>query len=179
MSEFTTQPSEGSISALSQGEVVASVMALTHGQKTALFKVANLYARKTAYSCEDLVQEAYSRVLAGDRKWRSDLSAVAFLSGVMRSIAWEWKRDDDFPVTDAELSDEGVEARGVVARLDVQRVLSLFDDDPAAKQLAVEMMIGASAEEMQVTCGMNQTEYESKRKKIRRRIEKFHEQQVN
>ncbi len=171
MSGFTSEEAEALVpaapqgeaatSVMSQGEAAAAVMSLTPGQKVALFKVARLYATRTVYSCEDLIQETYSRVLAGDRKWH--LTAVAFLSGVMRSIAWEWKGCDNSPV-EVELSDEGVEARGVIARLDVQRVFSLFDDDP---------VIGAAAEAIQASCGLSQTEYESKRKKIRRRIEKL------
>ena len=61
----------------------------------------------------------------------------------------------------------------MIARLDVQRVLSLFDDDPVAKRVAAGMMIGTGAEEVQVSCGLSKTEYESKRKKVRRRIEKL------
>ena len=173
MSEYASEGPEAAASTLSQGEIIALVRSLTPGQKTALVKVAKLYARRTDYEFSDLIQEAYSRVLAGDRVWRRDLSAVTFLSGVMRSIAWEWRRSGDAAVDDADLSDEGSEARGVIARLDVQRVLSLFDDDPVAKRVAAGMMVGTGAEEMQVACGLSRTEYESKRKKVRRRIEKL------
>ncbi len=173
MSEFTSERGEDSAPVMSQSEIAALVKALTHGQKTALVKVARLYARKTAYEYEDLLQEAFSRVLAGDRNWRKDLPVVTFFSGVMRSIAWEWRRNDGSLVEEFELSDEGVEARGVIARLDVQRVLSLFDDDPVARKLAVQMMVGTKAEELQAAFGLSSTEYESKRKKIRRRIEKL------
>lgn len=173
MSEFTSERGEDSAPVLPQSEIAALVKALTHGQKTALVKVARLYARKTTYEYEDLLQEAFSRVLAGDRTWRRDLPAVTFFSGVMRSIAWEWRRNDGSFVEEFELSDEGVEARGVIARLDVQRVLSLFDDDTVARKLAVQMMVGTKAEELQAAFGLSSTEYESKRKKIRRRIEKL------
>ncbi len=173
MSEFTSGRDEKSAPVMSPSEIAALVKALTHGQKTALVKVARLYARKTAYEYEDLLQEAFSRVLAGDRSWRRDLPAVTFFSGVMRSIAWEWRRNDASLVQELELSDEGAEARGVIARLDVQRVLSLFDDDPVAKKLVLQMMVGTKAEELQAAFGLSSTEYESKRKKIRRRIEKL------
>ncbi len=161
---------------MSQSEIAAHLRSLTHGQKTALVKVARLYAARTAYGYEDLLQEAFSRVLAGDRRWRSDLGVVTFFSGVMRSVAWEWKSNGGSTVEDAEFSDEGAEARGLLARLDVQKVLSLFDDDQVAKALVTQMMLGANAEELQAICGLNRTEYESKRKKIRRRLEKLQEE---
>ena len=173
MSDFTSERGEESAPAMSQSEIAALVGALTHGQKTALVKVARLYARKTAYEYEDLLQEAFSRVLAGDRSWRRDLPAVIFFSGVMRSIAWEWRRNDGSLVNEFELSDEGAEARGVIARLDVQRVLSLFDDDPVAKKLVAQMMVGRKADELQAAFGLTSTGYESKRRKICRRIEKL------
>ena len=36
---------------------------LSEGEKIALMKIARLYARKTPYDKEDLVQEAFARVL--------------------------------------------------------------------------------------------------------------------
>ncbi len=89
-----------------QSEIFALVKSLTPGQKTALVKVARFYAQRTVYEYEDLLHEAYSRVLAGERSWRRDLPVVTFLSGVMRSIAWEWKRNDGSAVQEFELSDE-------------------------------------------------------------------------
>jgi RNA polymerase sigma-70 factor (ECF subfamily) len=164
---------QGSAATLSQIEIMAELTSLTDGQKTALVKKARLYARATAYSYEDLIQETYIRVLAGDRNWRRGLTPVPFLTGVMRSVAWDWKRKDDPLSEDKEIGDEGAEARGVMARLDIQAVISLFDDDPIAKRMVVEMMDGAKGEELQVASGLNQTEYETKRKKIRRRLERW------
>lgn len=158
---------------MSRSEVTAHVELLTPAQKTALVKFARLYARKTAYEWEDLLQEALSRVLACDRSWRRDLPVVAFLAGVMRSIAWEWKRTKDSTVEEVDVGDEGAEASGVLARLDITRVLSLFDDDPVAKKMVTEMMLGTRAEELREVCGLTPIAYESIRRKIRRRIEKL------
>jgi DNA-directed RNA polymerase specialized sigma24 family protein len=173
MSESKTEVDQGPAATLSQSEILAELKSLTNGQKTALVKKARLYAQATAYGYEDLIQETYSRLLAGDRKWRRDLSAVPLLSGVMRSVAWDWKRKDGPLSEDLEIGDDGAEARGMLARLDVQAVLSLFDDDPVAKRMVVEMMYGAKGDELQAACGLSQTDYESKRKKIRRRLEKW------
>jgi hypothetical protein len=72
-----------------------------------------------------------------------------------------------------DMSDGGAGAEGADAMIDIRRVLSLFDDDPKAKQIVIGMMDGARGEELQSACGLTQLEYEAKRKKIRRRIEKL------
>jgi RNA polymerase sigma-70 factor (ECF subfamily) len=91
----------------------------------------------------------------------------------MKSIAWEWKRNEGSTLDDIDVSDEGAEARGAIARLDVKRVLALFNDDPIARKMVTEMMMGTKAKDLREACGLTQTAYESKRKKIRRRLEKI------
>jgi hypothetical protein len=156
---------------LSPPEVVRAVKALTGGEKTALIKMARLYARKTPYDHEDLVQEAITRVLDRRRLWPVGVSATLFLGGVIRSIAWEWK--NELHGEDTDVGDEGVQERGTIARIDIGRIIALFDDDPVAQKIVIGMMDGARGEELQEASGLDQTEYESKRKKIRRRIEKL------
>src|SRR5215470_20338827 len=86
-----------SISAtLSQCEVEIAIRRLSDGEKTALMKIAMLYARKTPYDHKDLVQEAIARLLSGRRVWPRDAKTVVFVGGVIRSIAWEWKREQPF-----------------------------------------------------------------------------------
>ncbi len=133
--------------------------------------IARLYARKTPYDAEDLLQEALCRVLSGKRAWPRDLTALRFLWGVVRSIAWEWRKEtlETLP----EGGDPGGEERRAIANLDVAKIIALFDDDPAAQIIVRGMMEGARGQELQDLSGLDKTEYESKRTKIRRRIEKL------
>ena len=156
---------------LSPPEVVRAVNTLTNGEKTALIKVARLYARKTPYDHEDLVQEALTRVLDHRRLWPVGMSATLFLGGVIRSIAWEWKHE--FHGEETDVGDEGVQERGTIARIDIRKIIALFDDDPVAQKIVMGMMDGARGEELLEASGLDPTDYESKRKKIRRRIEKL------
>jgi hypothetical protein len=88
---------------------------------------------------------------------------------VIRSIASEWKRD---LVNEAvDVGDEGAAERGALAKLEVLQIIALFDDDVIAKKIVVGMMEGARGEELLRLSGLTPTEYESKRKKISRRIE--------
>ena len=139
--------------------------------KTALMKIARLYARKTPYDHEDLLQEALCRVLAGARAWPRHVAAVGFLWGVVRSIASEWKSQalDRAP----ERIDPDGEERRAIARFDVAKIIALFDDDRAAQAIVRGMLDGARGQELQDLSRLDKTDYESKRTKIRRRIEKL------
>jgi len=107
----------------------------------------------------------------GRRAWPRDVPATVFLGGVIRSIAWEWKRD--LLNEEVEAGDEGAVERGTLAKIDVTKIIALFDDDPVAQEIVIGMMDGARGEELEQASGLSPTEYESKRKKIRRRIEKL------
>jgi DNA-directed RNA polymerase specialized sigma24 family protein len=159
------------VSALSQSEVEIAIANLTGGEKTAVMKIARLYARKTRYDHHDLVQEAIVRILGGRRAWPRYAKPTVFLAGVIRSIAWEWKNEPAPGVV--EITDVAVQERSANAAIDAIRIVALFDDDAVARKMVVAMMDGAKGEELQTLSGLGKTEYESKRTKIRRRIEKF------
>jgi hypothetical protein len=162
---------EPSADVLSRAEAVKALHALTDGDKTALMKIARVYAKKTPYGHEDLFQEALCRVLSGARAWPRRLTALAFLVGVVRSIAWEWKSGPpgDIP----ETVDAGTGEGSANASIDAGKIITLFADDPVAQKIVVGMMEGARGRELQELSGLNKTDYESKRTKIRRRIEKL------
>jgi len=166
-----TAAPEPAAATLSRAEAGAAIRSLTAGDKTALIKVARLYAKKTPYDHEDLLQEAICRVLSGARAWPRDVKPLAFLWGVVRSIAWEWR--NEYPDAAPDGADPEREERRAIASLDVAKVIALFDDDPAAQAIVRGMMEGARGYELQDLSGLTKTDYESKRTKIRRRIEKF------
>ena len=167
----TTGPEPAAAAALSPAEAGAAIRALAAADKVALMKIARLYAKKTPYDHEDLLQEAMCRVLSGARAWPRGLAALPFLWGVVRSIAWEWRHETLDALPDG--GDPAGEERRAIASLDVAKVLTLFDDDPAAQIIVRGMMDGARGAELQELSGLDKTEYESKRTKIRRRIEKL------
>ena len=157
--------------ALSRAEATTAVRSLSTADKTALMKIARLYAKKTPYDHEDLLQEALCRVLSGVRAWPRHVAALPFLWGVVRSIAWEWRTQAVEAAP--EETDPGGAERRAIARLDVAKVLALFDDDPLAQAIVRGMMDGARGQELQELSGLDKTDYETKRTKIRRRIEKL------
>jgi hypothetical protein len=168
---FTITQPEPAAAILSRAEVAAAIRSLTAGDKTALTKVARLYAKKTPYDHDDLLQEALCRVLAGTRAWPRGVQALPFFWGVVRSIAWEWK--NQLPDKAPDAADIDAEERRANATIDVLKVIALFDDDPVAQTIVRGMMEGARGQELQDLSGLDKTDYESKRTKIRRRIEKL------
>jgi len=149
-------------------EIREAVKTLTAQHKTALVKLAKAYAMKTSFDYEDLLHEAYTRILDGKRVWPRSVAVVPFLAGVMKSIAWDWRRRDE----SVEVGDVGYEDQTAHVRIDLQKIIGLFDDDPIAQKMVIALLDGARGEELRELSGLNKTEYESKRAKIRRRIEK-------
>jgi hypothetical protein len=156
---------------LSPVEVSQAIRSLTAEHKTLLVKIAKAYAWKTRYGYEDLIQEALTRVLEGKRAWPRTLPAVVFLRGVMRSIASDWPADD-FDAA-ADVDEIASVNHAAAARIDAEKLLALFDDDPIAQKIFVAMIEGAKGEELRELSGLAPKDYETKRTKIRRRLEKM------
>jgi DNA-directed RNA polymerase specialized sigma24 family protein len=152
-------------------EVLAAIKALTIQEKSRLMKIAKARSRNSTYGPEDLIQEACLRVLDGSRTWPRQVPAVPFLAGVMRSIAWDWRRKNDEEHVD--LDQIGSDDHAAAARIQLKELVALFEDDQVAQKIVLALIDGARGEELRVLSGLTQTEYESKRTKIRRRLEKF------
>jgi DNA-directed RNA polymerase specialized sigma24 family protein len=155
-------------------EIMRMLQSLTAPQKTGLNKVARIYAAKTSYGHDghkDLIQEAYLRVLNGQREWPRNVAVVPFLAGVMRSVAWDWREKNQFD--NAELELIGYEDQSAAARIDIEKIIGMFSGDPAAQTILLAMGEGARGEELRKLSGLSPTEYESKRTKIRRQLEKL------
>jgi hypothetical protein len=58
-----------------------------------------------------------------------------------------------------------------LAKFDVERILTLFDDDPIAQTMLIGIAEGRRGEDLEQASGLSPTEYQSKLRKIRRRIE--------
>ena len=131
-------------------------------------EIAMMYARRIApHGYDDLLQETVLRVLEGRRRWPRRLPKISFLAGVARSIASDW-RSQQLDLPSFAPDPEG----DAIANLDFEKLLNLFSDDPAAQTIIVGIADGARGEELKVLSGLKDTQYESKRAKIRARIEK-------
>jgi DNA-directed RNA polymerase specialized sigma24 family protein len=155
----------------SLAEVSRALRDLSAGHKTLLVKIARAYARKTSYSYEDLIQEALTRVLEGKRAWPRNLPVTVFLRGVMRSIASDWIAENHDDAVD--IDGIGYVNHAAAARIDMQKMFALFDDDPVARKIFAAMLEGVKGEELRQLSGLAAKDYETKRTKMRRRLEKW------
>jgi len=178
MSEVETEATAVDAPALNQSEVMNALRALTARQKAMVMSYARNTARKynNPALAQDLIQEAYKRALSGQRTWRSDLSVESFLMGCIRGIASDWhkkSRRERLIEEDEDFGDNNSEAQSNDARLDIARIIALFDDDPIAMKIVQAMAEGLEGEEIQRVCGLSGVKYQNKRRFMRRRLNKF------
>jgi RNA polymerase sigma-70 factor (ECF subfamily) len=155
-----------------------------------LRKAAHGYAAVAAgMEFDDLVQEAMSLALSGDRPWPADVPIMAFLLQCMRSIASgesrKAKRRPQTPLAGHSAVSEGAvepsdPAPGpqeqIIATEDdaarKARIIDMFPDDIEAQAIVEGIFAGMRGEDLRALTDLDQTGYESKRRLIRRRLEK-------
>lgn len=160
-----------------------------------LRRVADQLTRDGVMGRDDLVQESYCRVLAGSRPWPSNVSLLSFLVNIMKSVVSNERRklrrseEDGSAVRaplsihapagglaiDAEDPHPNIEERllaGAGAAEFKREILDLFADDEVAQILVEGIAEGMQGNELQQLTDLDQTAFNSKRRLIRRRIEK-------
>jgi DNA-directed RNA polymerase specialized sigma24 family protein len=148
--------------------------------------IARLHARGLPpdVGWDDLLQEAFTRVLVGARQAPDGVPMVAFLAGIMRSLKSEhWRRALRRPgdgkalrlgqpmksSRDVELPDSapGPE-RALIARQELKAIERLFANDPGALRIIAGLGEGLSAEQIRMAHGISKTDYDSARRRMRR-----------
>lgn len=182
-------PEMKSPAALSRDDIEEAIRGLGAADWRRLRKVASLYARAHKIEADDLLQLAFERALNGTRKCPPHVDVVRFLAEAMRSIASgetekhqrqpklvpianhgdaEQMVDPPDPAADPESAASTAQQ---VAKLR-DDLLGLFSKDEMAQLLLEGMLEGMQGEELRELVEIDKTAYESKRRAIRRRIEK-------
>lgn len=183
----------GQVAAIrSRDEIAAAIRSITAADLARLKMVARKYAFGRPIEPDDLLQEAYVRAL-DSRACPSHVDVVKFLAEAMRSIAHGEAEKVAHKVTLVAIANAGgsddeacavpddagdAEARMIAAE-QAERciavhaaIVALFDDDLIAQLVLEGMMEEMTAEEIRELTGLDKTGYDSKRKLIRRRIDK-------
>jgi DNA-directed RNA polymerase specialized sigma24 family protein len=176
----------------SRDEIAASIRDLTEAQWIRLRKASAYFAWAYNLSSDDLLQEVFYRALAGSRKCPSNVDLVRFLVEAMRSIAngeaeKVENQIDVIPVVqpgalvegavDVKDSKESQEETMIAAESDEairQTLLGLFPNDRQARDLVDGILAGYEGEELRTLTDLDQKGYASKRRLVRRTIDKHH-----
>lgn len=156
---------------------------LTDAELLRLKRIAQLRASGLEIEWGDLLNEAIARSLSGTRAWPVDVPFMAFLVQTMRSIANEyWRQMNESVVAlSADLTADsdldafvGVDSkspeRQVVAERTLRDIEDLFRNDSDALGVLRGMALGMTAEEIRHSSGLDQRQYETVQKRIRRGI---------
>jgi DNA-directed RNA polymerase specialized sigma24 family protein len=180
------------VSVRSSNEITDAILALTDAQWIRLHKVADKYTWLCRLEADDLLQEALCRAIAGDRRCPLHVDPVKFLAEVMRSIAdgeanKVENQIDIVPVmqpgavpesavdpNDSRPSPEQSLMADERAQAFRQAMLGLFADDPQARDLVDGIIEGYEGEELRALTDLDETSFASKRRLIRRRIDKHY-----
>lgn len=173
----------------SRDEIAEAIRMLTAAQFARLKAVSRYYSFRRPIEPEDLLQMAFASAIDG-RQCPAHVDVVRFLAEAMRSIAHgesekvehrlilvpvpktgeQQDRNVEFPDTRPNAEEQMIIEENAAAIRDA--TLRLFDDDRQARDIAEGTMADMSVEELRELTGLNQTAYDSKRRLIRRRIDK-------
>lgn len=178
---------------LSNEEMRQAIVALSDVELLKLERAAVWMASRRSISADDLLQEAICRAIEGVRRCPKTVRMTAFLVNVMRSIlSAHRKAASTDPVELAasvsalsEAEDEidpfdEIEDRGrspeqhLLAEGEVNQMKaalhSLFADDTEAELVLLNIFAGLTAEEIRKDLQLDETQYATIRRKMRRRI---------
>lgn len=142
-----------------------------------LSELARNWARGLrGHDADDMLNEAFDRVLSGRRSWPSDVPTPAFFSGVMRSIASQWRREGArLPLI--EDGEEGATeniAGGLSPDLELNDLISrmrhALAGDPEARETLEHILADSDRDEAQCASGLNATRYETARRRMLRHM---------
>ena len=179
--------------AATEEEIVEAFEALSESDLMRLSKYADLFALRYSYKLvgvftgEDLFQEAVLRTFDGRRHWRKDsVGFFGHLYGVISSIANEWSnkniegkfhkvlqdKEGQNPIDNLASSSQKTE-KSLAAKAEIGIIEKHFEGDSQA----LEVIDGWGSEwggpEIKEVLGLNQTQYETIVKRIRRGVEKL------
>lgn len=134
---------------------------------------ASTLARRDA---DDLLNEAFDRIISGRRPWPADLSLPTFLNGVMRSIAHQWRHEDR---REALINDDDAIALDQIRDEDQvdyvmidlkERMRDALADDPEALGIFTHILADSDREEAQAALGLDAQGYDTARRRMIRHM---------
>lgn len=186
---FLNVMSEPVCSVLSPDEIVTAIRGLSTASWNRLRRTARVFCRGRPIQPEDLLQETFARAIEGSRSCPRNVDIVWFLAEAMCSIASSTMKvlsrqlefhaapliGDDGLALDPPDSRRTAEQHAISDEdtAQIKRViLDLFSDDVTARVMVEGIMEGMDGEDLRQVTDLTKTGFASKRRLIRRRIEK-------
>jgi hypothetical protein len=183
-------PSAPAETVLSVTEVTDRIRGLSDADALRFKRASHYLSHGDSRSPAELRNEAIRRAVDGSRRCPRNLPIVVFLFGVMRSIASADRkaanRTPKLAVVPRDSSAGATLLEGVDPRLSPEdrlikdeeitelktRVLDLFRDDLVVHTLVEGLITGMEGEELRKLVGLSLEEFATKRRFVRRRIDK-------
>jgi DNA-directed RNA polymerase specialized sigma24 family protein len=121
----------------------------------------------------DLLNEALTRVLSGQRPWPADVPLSAFLSQVMRSIASQWRHDDIREPMASDLDvrlEEAPEGRDLELADMTTRMRASLRDDKQALGVFDQILLESSRAQACAELNIDATGYDTARRRMIRTL---------
>jgi len=162
------------------GDIAAAIGGLSPADLARLKAIARLRAQglPRGIGWADLLNEAVARALSGTRRLPPDVPVVAFLAGVMRSLASEaWRRartEDDILAAAEDLSGFTADEmpkdpeRTALAIQALSLIHRMFATDPDVLKVLSGLADELTAEEIRHVYGLSVQDYDNARKRLRR-----------
>jgi DNA-directed RNA polymerase specialized sigma24 family protein len=125
-------------------------------------------------SADDLVNEAFERILSGKRPWPSDVDRGSFFNGVMRSISSQWRKEDYRELLAED--QEGGTGESCTIEPDhdlndlVFKMRQALGEDEKAKDMFEHMLVDRDREEVQSAIGVDATGFDTVRRRMFRHL---------
>jgi len=122
----------------------------------------------------ELLNEALARVLSGARPWPADVPLPAFLSHVMRSIASQWRHEDQ---REPLLDDADVVRGDALTTLNhdftdlTVRMRNALKDDPPGLGIFEHILAQTSRNNVRIELDIDETGYDTARRRMIRTLQ--------
>lgn len=157
------------------------------------------FAGVSAVSYEDLLQEACTKLLSGERVWHRGYSAVPAIASVLDSMASNYRKreangpidtgttveamvamdETDLFVRNIESVDTITPDAAVSDAQQLSRLEALLADDADAALVAYVWAEGRRGKDAAETLGMKENQYEAARKRLVRKLETMEDERRN
>jgi len=125
-------------------------------------------------SPDDLVNEAIERILSSRRPWPCDLDRVAFINGVMRSIADQWRKENHREPLSEDHASKIVEGCTIEPDHEINDMVAKMRrsiaEDELARQMFEHLLVDRDRDEIQSAIGVDATGFDTVRRRMFRHL---------